>query len=90
MPGKARPSLRSKTLANVEMSNLSETDKKCIKEIFGRYSRMDAWAKRAKDSLEFYLRINGREEVVSIPKSTVENIITGLVRHISKIEHNSL
>ena len=36
-PGKARPSFRSKTLANVEMSNLSETDKKCIKEIFERY-----------------------------------------------------
>ena len=37
MPGKARPSLRSKTLTHVEMSNLSTTDKKCIKEIFERY-----------------------------------------------------
>lgn len=37
MPGKARPSLREKTLANVERSNLSITDKKCIKEIFERY-----------------------------------------------------
>ena len=42
MPGKARPSLRSKTLTNVEMSNLSTTDKKCIKEIFERYPRMEA------------------------------------------------
>lgn len=34
MPGKARPSLRAKTLENVRRSNLSETDKQCIYAVF--------------------------------------------------------
>lgn len=37
MSGKARPSLRTKTLLNVDYSNLSTTDKKCIHEVFERY-----------------------------------------------------
>lgn len=37
MPGKARPSLRAKTLYNVERSNLNRTDKECIKAVFERY-----------------------------------------------------
>lgn len=37
MPGKCRPSLREKTLANVMRSNLSETDKQCIKNVFERF-----------------------------------------------------
>ena len=37
MPGKCRPSLREKTLANVMRSNLSETDKQCIKSVFERF-----------------------------------------------------
>ena len=37
MPGKARPSLIHKTLENVERCNLSNTDKKCIQEVFKRY-----------------------------------------------------
>lgn len=37
MPGKCRPSLREKTLANVMRSNLSETDKECIKAVFERF-----------------------------------------------------
>lgn len=37
MSGKARPSLRSKTLENVRYSNLSNTDKECIYEVFKRY-----------------------------------------------------
>lgn len=37
MSGKARPSLRAKTLLNVDYSNLSITDKKCIHEVFGHY-----------------------------------------------------
>lgn len=40
MSGKARPSLRQKTLENVKRSNLSETDKKCIEEVFKRYEEM--------------------------------------------------
>ena len=40
MPGKARPSLRHKTLENVERSNLSATDKKCIATIFLRYEQL--------------------------------------------------
>lgn len=34
MPGKCRPSLRAKTLENVMRSNLSTTDKECIKAVF--------------------------------------------------------
>lgn len=34
MAGKARPSLRRKTLYNVEHSNLNKTDKECIKAVF--------------------------------------------------------
>lgn len=34
MPGKCRPSLRAKTLDNVMRSNLSVTDKECIKAVF--------------------------------------------------------
>ena len=37
MPGKCRPSLIAKTLENVKRSNLSQTDKDCIAEIFKRY-----------------------------------------------------
>lgn len=48
MPGKARPSLRSKTLANVRRSNLSETDKECIEEIFERYEQLQKEATMCK------------------------------------------
>lgn len=38
MPGKCRPSLRAKTLYNVMRSDLSETDKQCIKAVFERFN----------------------------------------------------
>ena len=41
MPGKTRPSLRKKVLANVSRSNLSITDKKCIGEIFEKLLQME-------------------------------------------------
>lgn len=41
MSGKARPSLRAKTLLNVDYSNLSITDKKCIHEVFSRFENMN-------------------------------------------------
>jgi predicted Zn-ribbon and HTH transcriptional regulator len=40
MAGKARPSLRKKTLYNVEHSNLSKTDKECIKAVFERFEEV--------------------------------------------------
>lgn len=40
MPGNVRKSLRDKTLHNVFVSNLSETDKDCIVDVFIRYERM--------------------------------------------------
>ena len=40
MPGKCRPSLRKKTLDNVMRSNLSQTDKDCIKAVFERYEKV--------------------------------------------------
>lgn len=40
MPGKARPSLRAKTLLNVDRSNLSITDKKCIHHVFEEFEEV--------------------------------------------------
>ena len=37
MPGKCRPTLREKTLENVKLCNLSQTDKECIAEVFKAY-----------------------------------------------------
>lgn len=41
MAGKARPSLRAKTLKNVSLSNLSLTDKDCIKQVFERFEEAE-------------------------------------------------
>ena len=40
MPGKVRKCLRDKTLHNVLVSELSETDKHCIVEVFVNYEHM--------------------------------------------------
>lgn len=40
MSGKARPSLRRKTLENVRFSNLSETDKQCIYAVFAEKDKV--------------------------------------------------
>ena len=41
MSGKSRPSLRRKTLFNVEhYSNLCKTDIDCIKDVFAKYDKM--------------------------------------------------
>lgn len=42
MSGKARLSLRQKTLENVKYCNLSQTDKECIAEVFKRYEEAAA------------------------------------------------
>ena len=42
MPGKTRPSLRAKTLANVWASKLSVADKHCITTVFKRYDELCA------------------------------------------------
>jgi hypothetical protein len=57
MAGKARPSLRAKTLYNVEHSNLSKTDKVCIKTVFERYVevvRCSECKYRASDECPLY------------------------------------
>ena len=46
MPGKARPSLRDKTLRNVWASKLSLTDKQCIVTVFRRYEELCAAIER--------------------------------------------
>lgn len=40
MAGKTRPSLLKKTLKNVETSDLSNTDKECIKNVFEAFSKV--------------------------------------------------
>lgn len=42
MSGKCRPSLRDKTLYNVERCDLSQTDKDCIKAVFERFEQEQA------------------------------------------------
>lgn len=56
MPGKARPSLREKTLENVKMSKLSETDKKYIIEIFKRCEKLEAEKKQTDIFLDDILK----------------------------------
>jgi hypothetical protein len=46
MAGKARPSLRDKTLKNVWASKLSLTDKQCITTVFNRYEELCAAIER--------------------------------------------
>ena len=42
MPGNCRPSLRRKTLHNVKLiTNLSDTDKKCIENAFDKLDQLD-------------------------------------------------
>ena len=48
MSGKCRPSLRPKTLENVGRSNLSTTDKECIRAVFERFEN-SARVVRCKD-----------------------------------------
>lgn len=54
MPSKARPSLRAKTLKNVERSNLSTTDKECIKAVFERFEDTNylTWCPPTADVVE--------------------------------------
>ena len=53
MSGKCRPSLRKKTLENVMRSNLSNTDKVCIAEVFKRYEIGIVEVVRCKDCVYF-------------------------------------
>lgn len=52
MAGKTRPSLRRKVLYNVEHSNLSATDKECIKAVFEKFddAKCRAWLKINADT----------------------------------------
>ena len=43
MAGKCRPSLLPKTLENVMRSNLSKTDKECIKAVFDKHRPKGRW-----------------------------------------------
>ena len=43
MAGKCRPSLLPKTLENVMRSNLSKTDKECIKAVFDKHRPNGRW-----------------------------------------------
>lgn len=53
MSGKCRPSLRKKTLENVMRSNLSNTDKECIAEVFKRYEIGIVEVVRCKECAEW-------------------------------------
>ena len=64
MPGKTRPSLRAKTLKNVETSNLSTSDKECIKQVFNGFEEAkhkdpETYAKRFVIAIDTILIIIG-------------------------------
>lgn len=71
MAGKARPSLRAKTLYNVERSNLNETDKECIKAVFERFEEVkrgewlktDAYPHRVYCSLCYKTYVTNEEVI---------------------------
>ena len=52
MAGKCRPSLRAKTLENVNHSNLSQTNKDCIAEVFKRYEALEAEIERLQTEID--------------------------------------
>ena len=49
MSGKCSPSLRVKPLYKVEHSNLSQTDKNCIKAVFDRFEEQQAEIERLEE-----------------------------------------
>ena len=49
MSGKCRPCLRRKTLCNVWFSELSNTDKDCITQVFDRFEEQQAEIERYKN-----------------------------------------
>ena len=51
MAGKCRPSLLPKTLENVMRSNLSKTDKECIKAVFDKHRPNGRWMVENEDSI---------------------------------------
>ena len=59
MAGKLRPSLRAKTLHNVmNRSNLSDSDKKCIQDVFESYKNTSEWISvkdRLPETSDYYL-----------------------------------
>ena len=54
MPGKARPSLRKKTLLNVLRSNLSIADKKCVGEVFKAFEELISAQKQKHGKWELH------------------------------------
>lgn len=60
MSGKIRPSLREKTLYNVERCDLSQTDKNCIKQVFNKFEEQQAEIER--------LRIPSVEDLIIFTK----------------------
>lgn len=67
MSGKARPSLRKKTLENVRFCNLSQTDKECIFEVFRRYEEMPELV-RCKDCKYAYINAFSAQSGVVVCK----------------------
>lgn len=62
MSGKCRPSLRAKTLLNVRMSSLSNTDKACIYGVFQLAEQQRAEIEALKEKLSILQEHYCREE----------------------------
>lgn len=60
MSGKARPSLRRKTLENVKFCNLSQTDKDCIKAVFDIAKRLQEENQQLKQMVEYQKGVSAK------------------------------
>lgn len=73
MSGKCRPSLREKTLCNVEQCNLSQTDKDCIKAVFEMFEQEQADLNlKQKQLLEGLMRVAVHKAEVIDCKKEIE------------------
>lgn len=83
MSGKARPSVRKKTLQNVKHSTLSTTDKICIEEVFKRYDEMS----RNEYLIEKDALYDVLWDFFKGSKSRVKNAVLDIVDKFPKYEH---
>lgn len=78
MSRRIRPSARKKTLHNVMCSSLSETDKKCIEEVFARFDQQKARTEILEEQRDVYMQeASEYSKEIDILKAEKEALIAG-------------
>lgn len=72
MSGKCRPSLREKTLYNVDRCNLSQTDKDCIKAVF------ELTEKQKAEIESIYRKVNGEINILLAERDVAKQEVNRL------------